>query len=164
MWLQEPNLKGYSAGFSARLNELACPVSHLPAIKITSGSRLPGGPRSSPRLESMVSHRQPLTLREVLSAEEVEGLLRDNEPLVKDLCELTPPSLPKSAGDLVDLVRCPQFQQTLSFMDESLQSGDLDPLLAEIGIDPPAVKALARSFRGDYLRALLVALKAKFQK
>lgn len=48
-------------------------------------------------------------------------------------------------------------------MDESLQSGDLDPLLVELGVDPFFVKSMAESSRGDYLRALLAALRARSQ-
>lgn len=161
MWIQEPDLASHAAGFATKLNVTVCSLS-LPA-NASAVSNTSGNLRKSPRTRS-VPYRQPLTFREVLSVGEIEDMLKANETISESLFDLMPPSIPRTTNDLTSLLRCPQFQQTLSFMDESLQSGDLDPLLVEIGIDPFLVRSLAESSRGDYLRALLAALRTRSRR
>ncbi|KAI8982506.1 hypothetical protein BDB01DRAFT_149170 [Pilobolus umbonatus] len=79
----------------------------------------------------------PISLNDVLTPQALNSLLQDNK-----VCESLYPYLPEeSTKDLEEVrqvVRSPQFSQSLHSLSAALQTGQLGPLLSQLGLDPSA--------------------------
>lgn len=87
--------------------------------------------------EEPVSYQQqhrPIALGDVLNTKTLAPLLNDS------LCESLLPYLPEDAEPSSDQVRqvvsSPQFSQALHSLTVALETGQLGPLLAQLGLDP----------------------------
>ncbi|KAF7726899.1 adhesion regulating molecule 1 [Apophysomyces ossiformis] len=81
--------------------------------------------------------RPAIQLSDVLSPEALAPLLNDPE-----ICSSLFPFLPENAQhtpqEVRQVVQNPQFQQALHSLTAALQSGQLGPLLSQLGLDPAA--------------------------
>ncbi|CEG80306.1 hypothetical protein RMATCC62417_14664 [Rhizopus microsporus] len=91
-------------------------------------------------LASMSGQRGPapsLALTDILNSQTLTPLLNDPE-----VCESLVPCLPeeseKSAEEVRQVVRSPQFNQAVQSLTVALQTGQLGPLLSQLGLDPSA--------------------------
>ncbi|CEJ03518.1 hypothetical protein RMCBS344292_17499 [Rhizopus microsporus] len=91
-------------------------------------------------LASMNGQRGPvqsLALTDILNSQTLTPLLNDPE-----VCESLVPYLPeeseKTAEEVRQVVRSPQFSQAVQSLTVALQTGQLGPLLSQLGLDPSA--------------------------
>jgi hypothetical protein len=100
---------------------------------------------------------QQTRLSQVLTPDLLKPVLSDAR-LRSELFPLLPEGHDHTEQELQDLIRSPQFQQAVQSLDAALMSGELAPLLQELGLDPNI--ALLSS---DRVKALLKAIKDKKQ-
>ncbi|CAO3699096.1 unnamed protein product [Rhizopus microsporus] len=78
-----------------------------------------------------------LALTDILNSQTLTPLLNDPE-----VCESLVPYLPeeseKTAEEVRQVVRSPQFSQAVQSLTVALQTGQLGPLLSQLGLDPSA--------------------------
>ncbi|KAI9591188.1 proteasome complex subunit Rpn13 ubiquitin receptor-domain-containing protein [Syncephalis fuscata] len=78
-----------------------------------------------------------LSLGDVLTVKNIQPLLNDS-----DLCSAVFPHLPEGAPQTADevkeVVASPQFRQSLASLSEALNTGQLGPLVQELGLPPSA--------------------------
>lgn len=111
-----------------------------------------GTPRRSARIAASVTSPPKMSLpfksqrtrrtsfAELLNADSLADVLAD-PLLLEELCVHLPPGRPHNSAELVATVRSPQFQQTLSFMDEIISAGDMAALASELGVDASVLSA-----------------------
>ncbi|KAI9315857.1 hypothetical protein BX666DRAFT_260702 [Dichotomocladium elegans] len=82
-------------------------------------------------------HRVSLSLNDVLTTEALTPVLHDS-----DICRSLFPYLPeeseRSPAEVRHVVRSPQFQQALASLSFALESGELGPLLTQLGLPASA--------------------------
>eukprot|EP01108_Squamamoeba_japonica_P007753 TRINITY_DN666_c0_g3_i1.p1 TRINITY_DN666_c0_g3~~TRINITY_DN666_c0_g3_i1.p1 ORF type:complete len:317 (+),score=124.91 TRINITY_DN666_c0_g3_i1:121-1071(+) len=84
----------------------------------------------------------PLQLGQVLTADRLAPLLRDEAmaPALQELYSFLPDDADgqtRSASDIVDVLRSPQFKQALGQLTAALSSGELAAMLAQLGLPMP---------------------------
>ena len=83
------------------------------------------------------NHQAPASLTDVLTTQAIAPLLND-----RDICAALFPFLPeeseRSPEEVRQVVQSPQFQQALATLSYALESGELGPLLTQLGLDPSA--------------------------
>ncbi|KAI9255241.1 proteasome complex subunit Rpn13 ubiquitin receptor-domain-containing protein [Phascolomyces articulosus] len=83
------------------------------------------------------NQQSPLSLTDVLTTQTLTPLLNDRE-----ICSALFPFLPeeseRSPEEVRQVVQSPQFQQALATLSFALESGELGPLLTQLGLDPSA--------------------------
>ncbi|CAG8601070.1 8331_t:CDS:2 [Acaulospora morrowiae] len=93
---------------------------------ILSGIQIPEGSRQS-----------DLNLADVLAPSAIGPLLNDPE-LSSALFPHLPPNINRTPEELREVIQSPQFAQALQSLNIALQSGQLGPLLTQLGLDPSA--------------------------
>ncbi|KAI7847776.1 proteasome complex subunit Rpn13 ubiquitin receptor-domain-containing protein [Circinella umbellata] len=92
--------------------------------------------------------QSPLSLTDVLTTQTLTPLLNDRE-----ICAALFPHLPeeseRSPEEVRQVVQSPQFQQALATLSFALESGELGPLLTQLGLDPSAGNSVE-----SFLRAI----------
>ncbi|KAL7747948.1 hypothetical protein RI367_006696 [Sorochytrium milnesiophthora] len=124
-------LPGPIAGSSATGAMSAEDQAKMDRIRsIIAGIQIPQGERTD------------IDLADILTPDNVRGVLGD--PAAR---EAMFPHLPDGAahtqGELADVVRSPQFRQSLNTLTYALRSGHLGPLLASLGLDTSSVQGNA---------------------
>ncbi|KAJ8659152.1 hypothetical protein O0I10_005191 [Lichtheimia ornata] len=79
------------------------------------------------------SRSPPLSLNDVLTPEALNRLLDDPEVCVQLYSHL-PENCEKSPEEVRQVVRSPQFQQAAATLSHAFESGDLGPLLQQLGL------------------------------
>ncbi|KAI8139809.1 proteasome complex subunit Rpn13 ubiquitin receptor-domain-containing protein [Fennellomyces sp. T-0311] len=83
------------------------------------------------------NHQAPVSLTDVLTTQTIAPLLND-----RDICAALFPFLPEESDrtpeEVRQVVQSPQFQQALATLSYALESGELGPLLTQLGLDPSA--------------------------
>ncbi|KAI9496764.1 proteasome complex subunit Rpn13 ubiquitin receptor-domain-containing protein [Zychaea mexicana] len=94
------------------------------------------------------NHQAPLSLTDVLTTQTITPLLND-----RDICAALFPFLPedseRSPEEVRQVVQSPQFQQALATLSFALESGELGPLLTQLGLDASAGNSVE-----SFLRAI----------
>jgi 26S proteasome regulatory subunit N13 len=78
-----------------------------------------------------------LDLSSVITPEAVRSLLNDRE-VAHALFPHLPEGSEHSTEELQEIMRSPQFRQSLHRLSVALQSGQLGPLMTQLGLDPSA--------------------------
>ena len=74
-------------------------------------------------------------MTKILTLEALAPLFADAEVQQK-LFPFLPSKSERTKEELDDIIRSPQFVQSLAGLNAGLQSGQLGPLIAELGLDP----------------------------
>ncbi|KAJ2824989.1 hypothetical protein IWW50_003066 [Coemansia erecta] len=93
-------------------------------------------------------------LADVLTAENLRAVLED-ERLRSSLFPTMPDDIPRSQRALEKIIRGPQFQQALDSLSYLLESGQMAPLVTQLGLDPEA---------GTSVAAFLHAIQQQLEK
>ncbi|GAA5800643.1 hypothetical protein HPULCUR_006079 [Helicostylum pulchrum] len=80
---------------------------------------------------------KPISLSEVLTSQSLTPLLNDPE-MCASLFPFLPEGSERSAEEVRQVVRSPQFSQALQSLSAALATGQLGPLLSQLGLDPSA--------------------------
>lgn len=136
-WLQEPIASNYGPEFIDLINKVFKyelePYYSVPLID--ANMRVPS--LSIPDI-SQTSKSKKLNVgtkfSKLLQIKTLDSVLDDPES-VKKCLEHLPSGRPQTRGELILTIRSPQFQQTLTFLDDALALGDLRSLVAELGLD-----------------------------
>jgi hypothetical protein len=100
------------------------------------------------------SSRAPISLNDVLTAQTLTPLLNDPE-----ICSSLFPHLPeeseRSVEEVRHIVKSPQFSQALASLSVALQTGQLGPLLSQLGLDYSA---------GNSVESFLIAISEQAKK
>lgn len=92
-------------------------------------------------------NQENLSLGDVLSPQSLGPLLNDRE-----FCSALFPFLPEQSErtpeEVRQVVQSPQFQRALATLSYALQSGELGPLLSQLGLDPSAGNSKFATCRG----------------
>lgn len=83
----------------------------------------------------MPEQKPDADLTKILTIEQLAPLLNDAEVQQK-LFPFLPAKADRTQQELEDIIRGPQFVQALASLNAGLQSGQLGPLIAELGLDP----------------------------
>ncbi|KAG0172529.1 adhesion regulating molecule 1 [Apophysomyces sp. BC1015] len=110
-------------------------------------SQTQGGAISSDQLNQLRSilsevgtpdeNRSAVQLSDVLSPEALAPLLNDPE-ICSSLFPFLPENAERTPQEVRQVVQNPQFQQALRSLTVALESGQLGPLLGQLGLDPAA--------------------------
>ncbi|KAJ2956922.1 hypothetical protein NQZ79_g7282 [Umbelopsis isabellina] len=95
-----------------------------------------------------------LDLSSVLTPEAVRSLLNDRE-VASALFPHLPEGSEHSTEELQEIMRSPQFRQSLHRLSVALQSGQLGPLMTQLGLDPSA---------GNGVEAFLAAIEEQARR
>lgn len=79
------------------------------------------------------SRSPPLSLNDVLTPETLNRLLDDPE-VCAQLYSHLPENCERSPEEVRQVVRSPQFQQAAATLSHAFESGDLGPLLQQLGL------------------------------
>ncbi|ORX69395.1 adhesion regulating molecule [Linderina pennispora] len=96
--------------------------------QLLSGIRVP---------ESYATGASSLRLGDVLTPQNLAAVLGD-ERLRRALFPQLPDNIPHTAESLDQVIRSPQFQQALSSLTYALESGQIAPLVHQLGLGPEA--------------------------
>jgi 26S proteasome regulatory subunit N13 len=154
----------------------AAPVAPAPApapapaaasIETTAAAVAPTTSSNQPTTEQMDQLRQmlaniqpntsaPIALSDVLTSQSLTPLLNDPE-ICASLFPFLPEESERSAAEVRAVVRSPQFSQALQSLSAALATGQLGPLLSQLGLDPSA---------GNSVESFLIAIgeQAKHKK
>ncbi|PKK79345.1 adhesion regulating molecule [Rhizophagus irregularis] len=112
---------------------------------ILSGIQVPGT-----YIEIKEGTRQPdVSLVDVLTPSAI-GPLLNNPEIASALFPHLPANIERSPEELAAVIQSPQFAQALQSLSIALQSGQLGPLLSQLGLDPSAgngVEAFLRAIQ-----------------
>ena len=78
-----------------------------------------------------------LDLSSVLTSEAVRSILNDSE-VASALFPHLPEGTQHTNEELQEIMHSPQFRQSLHRLSVALQSGQLGPLMSQLGLDPSA--------------------------
>ncbi|CAM0138811.1 hypothetical protein VKS41_005976 [Umbelopsis sp. WA50703] len=95
-----------------------------------------------------------LDLSSVITPEAVRSLLNDRE-VAHALFPHLPEGSEHSTEELQEIMRSPQFRQSLHRLSVALQSGQLGPLMTQLGLDPSA---------GNGVEAFLAAIEEQARR
>ena len=90
----------------------------------------------------------PIALSDVLTTQSLTPLLNDPE-ICASLFPFLPEESERSAEEVRQVVKSPQFSQALQSLSAALQTGQLGPLLSQLGLDPSA---------GNSVESFLIAI------
>ncbi|CAO3628223.1 unnamed protein product [Mucor fragilis] len=135
----------------------AAPSSEAPATAPTQS--VPGAtPQQSnqqlDQLRQMLANVRPaeasapIALSDVLTTQSLTPLLNDPE-ICASLFPFLPEESERSAEEVRQVVKSPQFSQALQSLSAALQTGQLGPLLSQLGLDPSA---------GNSVESFLIAI------
>ncbi|CAG8455310.1 10090_t:CDS:2 [Paraglomus occultum] len=94
-----------------------------------------------------------LNLADILTPSAIEPLL-NNPEIAAALFPEIPQNIERTPEELREVMRSPQFHQALQTLSVALQSGELGPLLSQLGLDPSA---------GNGVEAFLRAIQEQVQ-
>ncbi|KAJ2850274.1 hypothetical protein IWW36_002022 [Coemansia brasiliensis] len=103
---------------------------------------------------STVDGSSQMHLADVLTPANLREVLEDDH-IRSSLFPTLPDDLPKSKQALDRVIRSPQFQQALNSLSYVLESGQMAPLVVQLGLDPEA---------GTSVNAFLKAIQTQLQK
>ncbi|CAG8522017.1 5077_t:CDS:10 [Paraglomus brasilianum] len=98
-------------------------------------------------------HQPDLNLADILTPSAIEPLL-NNPEIASVLFPEIPQNIERTPEELREVMRSPQFHQALQTLSVALQSGELGPLLSQLGLDPSA---------GNGVEAFLRAIQEQVQ-
>ncbi|KAJ2715675.1 hypothetical protein H4R19_001070 [Coemansia spiralis] len=116
----------------------------LSSIRVPEGYR--GGQRSA--------GEEPIQLSDVLTPGNLQAVLNDPQ-LRSSLFPTLPDDIPHTQQALNEVIRSPQFQQALDSLSYVLESGQMAPLVAQLGLEPSA---------GTSVHAFLAAIEKQLHK
>ncbi|KAJ1769065.1 hypothetical protein LPJ74_004361 [Coemansia sp. RSA 1843] len=87
-----------------------------------------------------------LQLGDVLTSENLVSVLND-EKLREALFPMLPDTAPRSRESLDQTVRSPQFQQALDALTHVLETGQMAPLVSQLGLEPQASESVEAFLR-----------------
>lgn len=87
-------------------------------------------------------------MNDVLTTQSITPLLNDPE-ICASLFPFLPEESERSAEEVKQVVKSPQFQQALQSLSAALHTGQLGPLLSQLGLDPSA---------GNSVESFLIAI------
>ncbi|KAF1797433.1 proteasome complex subunit Rpn13 ubiquitin receptor-domain-containing protein [Mucor lusitanicus] len=90
----------------------------------------------------------PIALSDILTTQSITPLLNDPE-MCASLFPFLPEESERSAEEVRQVVKSPQFSQALQSLSAALQTGQLGPLLSQLGLDPSA---------GNSVESFLIAI------
>ncbi|KAI7887913.1 proteasome complex subunit Rpn13 ubiquitin receptor-domain-containing protein [Mucor mucedo] len=90
----------------------------------------------------------PISLSDVLTSQSLTPLLNDPE-ICASLFPFLPEESERSAEEVRQVVKSPQFSQALQSLSAALATGQLGPLLSQLGLDPSA---------GNSVESFLIAI------
>ncbi|KAI9356721.1 proteasome complex subunit Rpn13 ubiquitin receptor-domain-containing protein [Pilaira anomala] len=90
----------------------------------------------------------PISLSDVLTSQSLTPLLNDPE-ICASLFPFLPEESERSVEEVRQVVRSPQFSQALQSLSAALATGQLGPLLSQLGLDPSA---------GNSVESFLIAI------
>ncbi|CAO0795674.1 unnamed protein product [Mucor circinelloides] len=90
----------------------------------------------------------PIALSDILTTQSLTPLLNDPE-ICASLFPFLPEESERSAEEVRQVVKSPQFSQALQSLGAALQTGQLGPLLSQLGLDPSA---------GNSVESFLIAI------
>lgn len=106
----------------------------------------------APRAQSIptlkVEASAPIALSDILTTQSLTPLLNDPE-ICASLFPFLPEESERSAEEVRQVVKSPQFSQALQSLGAALQTGQLGPLLSQLGLDPSA---------GNSVESFLIAI------
>ncbi|CAH0476250.1 unnamed protein product [Peronospora belbahrii] len=140
---------------------VAQPTASVAAPTIASAPATGGALTTADLQRAMASFQQlaqpkPVSLTKLLSADNVERFL-DDQACVETLL----PHLPEGSQTPAELratLRSPQLRQSIGSLERALQTGNLNAVMANFGLDPAA--GAAKLAFGDGVGALLAAIQA----
>ncbi|KAI9033839.1 proteasome complex subunit Rpn13 ubiquitin receptor-domain-containing protein [Phycomyces nitens] len=110
-------------------------------------------PEALEQLRSMLANVQqsgsqnpPIQLNDVLTPQAIRPLLNDPE-ISRSLFPFLPDNVEHSEEEVRQVVQSPQFQQSLQSLSSAIQSGQLGPLLSQLGLDPSAGQSVEAFLR-----------------
>ncbi|CAO3631372.1 unnamed protein product [Cunninghamella echinulata] len=111
------------------------------------------------QLRTMLAGIQPqgqssLHLGEILNNKTLTNLL-DDTTICENLYQFLPEGSEQSPYEVRQVIKSPQFQQSLRSLSTALQSGQLGPLISQFGLDPSA---------GNGVEAFLKAIEDQARK
>ncbi|KAJ1956326.1 hypothetical protein GGI12_005334, partial [Dipsacomyces acuminosporus] len=102
--------------------------------QLLSSIKVPQGYDSS---SSDAGHNASLRLADVLTPSNLSAVL-SNDRIRQSLFPTLPDNIPQTEGSLEQVIRSPQFQQALNSLSYVLESGQIAPLVAQLGLSPEA--------------------------
>ncbi|KAJ2656556.1 hypothetical protein IWW48_004974 [Coemansia sp. RSA 1200] len=102
--------------------------------------------RGTPQPSSSSSSAGQLRLGDVLTPDNLVSVLND-EKLRATLFPTLPDSMPQTRESLDQTVRSPQFRQALDALTYVLESGQMAPLVSQLGLDPQASNSVEAFLR-----------------
>ncbi|OAD02977.1 hypothetical protein MUCCIDRAFT_73414 [Mucor lusitanicus CBS 277.49] len=99
-------------------------------------------------LISEIEASAPIALSDILTTQSITPLLNDPE-MCASLFPFLPEESERSAEEVRQVVKSPQFSQALQSLSAALQTGQLGPLLSQLGLDPSA---------GNSVESFLIAI------
>ncbi|KAI8087614.1 uncharacterized protein B0P05DRAFT_368649 [Gilbertella persicaria] len=96
----------------------------------------------------------PISLSDILTTQTITPLLNDPE-ICASLFPFLPEESERSVEEVRQVVRSPQFSQALQSLSAALQTGQLGPLLTQLGLDPSA---------GNSVESFLIAISEQAKK
>ncbi|KAI7862864.1 proteasome complex subunit Rpn13 ubiquitin receptor-domain-containing protein [Spinellus fusiger] len=129
------------------------PPSHNPTHTAhTTASLSQPQPEALDQLRSMLANVTPgaprpsLQLSDVLTPSALQPLLNDRE-ISRSLFPFLPDTLEHTEEEVRQVVASPQFQQSLQSLSGALESGQLGPLLGQLGLDSSAGQSVEAFLR-----------------
>ncbi|PIA13844.1 adhesion regulating molecule [Coemansia reversa NRRL 1564] len=124
----EPADSGSVAGMGASQ------LSHL--RQLMSNIQVPEG------YDSHAADDTRINLADVLTPSNLRAVLEDSR-LRSSLFPTLPDNIPRTRQGIDNVIRSPQFQQSLDSLSYLLESGQLAPLVTQLGLDPEAGTSVA---------------------
>ncbi|CAI5744721.1 unnamed protein product [Peronospora destructor] len=140
---------------------LTTPTASVAATSASSAPAAGGNLTTADLQRAMASFHQlaqpkPVSLIKLLTADNVGSIL-DDPACVETLL----PHLPEGSQTLAELratMHSPQLRQSIGSLERALQTGNLNAVMANFGLDPAA--GAAKLAFGDGVGALLAAIQA----
>lgn len=93
------------------------------------------GPATELQAGGGAARRSGTSLQAVLSRDNIAVLL-DDPAVCERLYPLLPDNVERTRQELEAVIRSPQFHQAVAALDAGLKSGEVAPLVAQLGLDP----------------------------
>jgi hypothetical protein len=88
-----------------------------------------------PQDESSENRNRDISLTDVLKPDALRPIF-SNPQIASAVFPHLPPNIDPTTEELMEVIHSPQFHQSLASLTYALQTGQLGPLLSELGIDP----------------------------
>ncbi|KAJ1725895.1 hypothetical protein LPJ61_005572 [Coemansia biformis] len=102
--------------------------------QLLSSIRVPEGYRGA---QASYRDEEAINLADVLTPENLRVVLEDSQ-LRTSLFPTLPDDIPHDHQSLDEVIRSPQFQQALNSLSYVLESGQMAPLVTQLGLEPEA--------------------------